>query len=458
MNTTRISGAIALSFLASACLGDAGPSDPSEPPECAAPLSACGADCVDLESDPASCGECDRACGASEYCSAGECVGGCADGWTACGRSCLDLAQNAAHCGACEAPCAEGFDCVEGVCVAEEGTGGGATSDRRIRVSGSAFTVCGRPIFMNGANTPWHSWDDFGGGYDATWWNDHFSDLHQVGVNSSRVWITCSGSVGIDIDADGAVLGATPDHWEHLDSFFSMAEAQEIYVMATLMSFDHFEDGASARWRAWIASDESIDSYVENYLIPFLERYGENPYLWSIDLMNEPDWVYERENVSFDRLNAYFARAARAIHDRSEVLVTIGMGGPKYSAGCVGCERKIADARLREAVDDPSVYLDFYSPHYYDWIGNQWGNTMYMSPGSSNFPMDRPLLFGEHPARGTLGHALVEDLEAAFSHGWRGTMPWTSNGVDRNGGFTEVSAAAGAFRDARPWLVFPVCP
>jgi hypothetical protein len=242
-------------------------------------------------------------------------------------------------------------------------------------VQGSDFNVCGRKIFMNGANTPWHRWNDFGGGYDSAWWSDHYATLREAGINSSRVWITCNGEVGIDIAEDGTVLGATPEHWEHLDDFFAIAEEQQIYVMATLMSFDHFEDRNASRWRAWLASDEAIDSYVENYVRPFLERYGDNPYLWSIDLINEPDWVHERLGVSFDRLRAYFARAARAIHAESEVLVTVGMGSPKYNARCVGCQNEISDALLREALDDPDVYLDFYSPHYYDWVGREWGNS-----------------------------------------------------------------------------------
>ena len=242
-----------------------------------------------------------------------------------------------------------------------------------------------------------------------------------------------------------------------LATFSPIGEGGQIYVMPTLMSFDHFEDGAASRWRAWIASDENIDSYVQNYLVPFLERYRDNPYLWSIDLMNEPDWAYERADISFDRLRAYFARAARAIHANSEVLVTVGMAAPKYNAACVGCEPSINDRQLREAVDDPGVYLDFYSPHYYDWVADVWGNSLHNSPAGLNFPVGKPLMFGEHPARGTSGHTLTEDLEAAFAKGWQGTMPWTSNGVDRNGGFAEVSAAAASFRDARPGLVFPVC-
>jgi hypothetical protein len=272
------------------------------------------------------------------------------------------------------------------------------------------------------------------------------------------VWITCSGEVGIQIGPDGAVLGATSAHWDDLTSFFGIAQQQQVYVMASLMSFDHFKDGAESSWRAWIASDANIDSYVQNYLIPFLQRFADNPYLWSIDLMNEPDWAYENSGISFDRLRAYFARAARAIHENSNVLVTVGMASPKYSAACGGCEPSISDEQLRAALDAPGAQLDFYSPHYYDWVGRQWGNTIYESPLSAGFPSSKPLLIGEHPAHGTSGHTLSEDISAAFDRGWQGTLPWTSNGVDGNGGFPLVSVAATAFRDAHPELVFPTCP
>lgn len=445
------------------CLEDSGVESQADAGHCDAPTILCGSECTDPSTDSENCGVCGNDCASSDVCSDGVCVGECTGGMSACGQSCRDLASDRAHCGGCDRPCASGFDCVEGACVQPDGS---PTTDARIRVVDGEFNVCGRPIFMNGANTPWHRWNDFGGEYDEAWWRDHYAAFHDAGGNSSRVWISCNGTVGIDIAEDGTVLGATPAHWEHLDSFFAVAEEQQTYVMATLMSFDNFEDANASRWQAFIASDEAIDSYVENYVIPFLDRYGQNPYLWSIDLINEPDWVHEREGlqVPFDRLNAYFARAALAIHENSEVLVTVGMASPNYNARCVGCNLQISDAQLRDALDDPNVYLDFYSPHYYDWVGPVWGNSLHQPADASYFPAGKPLLHGEFPARGTVNldtmvrYTLAEDVEAAFVNGWQGTMPWTSNGVDRNGGFAEVSAATAAFRDAHPEVVFPSCP
>jgi hypothetical protein len=472
MSALRISSATLLAALVAGCSGGAGVGDASVS-ECRTPRLECGRDCVSPISDPAHCGSCGHACEPGQYCSAGVCSEGCTGALTACGFSCVDPVTDAAHCGRCGRSCWPGASCVQGACVVVQGTGGtsggdgtsggGASgtgdtpNDARIRVSGGEFRKCGRRIFMNGANTPWNNWNDFGGNYDESWWSAHYRELREAGLNSSRVWLTCSGEVGIDIDSDGTVHGATPAHWQDLDSLFRIAEQQRIHVLATLMSFDHFRQPFAARWQAWILSDQAIDSYVNNYLIPLLERYRDSPYLWAIDLMNEPDWAYERSNIPLHRLRAYFARAARAIHENSEVLVTIGVAMPKYVGLCSGCEHSFADAELRGAVDDPDAYLDFYSPHYYDWMGELWGNVVYSTPGLSGFPTDKPLLLGEHPARGTSGHTLTEDLKAALAYGWQGTLPWTSNGVDANGGFSEVSSASSAFSDAHPSLVFPAC-
>ena len=61
--------------------------------------------------------------------------------------------------------------------------------------------------------------------------------------------------------------------------------------MATLMSFDNFKDEQQPymNWRALLDNDKNIDSYVETYVIPFVERYSKFTSLWSIDLCNEPD-------------------------------------------------------------------------------------------------------------------------------------------------------------------------
>ena len=69
--------------------------------ECPADRVACDGRCVALEVDPAHCGSCGRACGASEICGLGEC-----------------RTAEVNHCGAENRACGLGERCVDGRCVA----------------------------------------------------------------------------------------------------------------------------------------------------------------------------------------------------------------------------------------------------------------------------------------------------------------------------------------------------
>jgi hypothetical protein len=339
---------------------------------------------------------------------------------------------------------------------------GSGNANERITVSSGRFMVRGGQIWINGANTPWHNWNDLGGNFDPIWWDAHFRLLHSRGINATRIWISCSGDLGIEIDDEGHVSGATPAYWNDLGRLLEIAGRNQVYVLATLMSFDHFNANHhnSKRWRKWIGTDEGIDSYIKNYLHPLLERYGRAPSLWAIDLMNEPDWVFENAEdgkLPWARLQSYFARAAAEIHRESEVLVTIGMAMPKYNSDAARTAQgnKVGDASLRAAFNDPGARLDFFSTHYYDWCGPIWGNALYLSPKAYGLPADRPSIIGEFPAHGTKGHTVAADYESAFQNGWEGAMGWTSNSVDNNGGISELGEATLAFERRHADLVHP---
>ena len=128
----------------------------------------------------------------------------------------------------------------------------------QVVVEGTDFVVGNQKIWINGVNTPWDKWNDFGGGFNFEFWQEHFSKLHEAGVNAARVWIVCDGTTGIDIAEDGTVSGATDQHWKDLDELFSLAETYQIYIMATVQSFDCFKDSNST-YQAWrnMVQDES---------------------------------------------------------------------------------------------------------------------------------------------------------------------------------------------------------
>lgn len=97
----------------------AGRAGSSAPGECSAAQRTCGDKCVDLTSDPAHCGACDKVCtaaeGGSARCTASKCTSQCPDGQLECSGKCV--AQNTTeHCGSCAA-CAAGQTCAAGQCT-----------------------------------------------------------------------------------------------------------------------------------------------------------------------------------------------------------------------------------------------------------------------------------------------------------------------------------------------------
>jgi len=338
----------------------------------------------------------------------------------------------------------------------------------RITINDGTFTVDrDKPIWINGVNTPWDNWNDFGGRYNDEWWDGHFKELRENGVNASRVWINCNNDQNaVIIDKNGMVSGVSDKHWADLDMFFTTAERQKIYIMATFLSFDHFKSKQAENWRNMMMSDETVDSYIKHYTLPFLERYKDNPYLWSIDLMNEPDWVHENGEcgqLAWEDISRFFARNAAAIRENSPVLVTVGMAFPKYNADGSGYEgNKVSDAFLQRIYANENARLDFWSTHYYDWVGQWYGIPFISTPtrprnqGGWNLEAGRPAILAEFSAKGSAGSTLVEDFSGLIKNGWQGAMPWTSNGVDANGGFDDVTTATRHIADLYPELVFPL--
>lgn len=89
---------------------------------------ACGADYLDCDHDPSdgcevnpasdrgNCGACANACPGTSTCRAGQCIATCAAPASACGLQCFDLNTDVANCGACGHGCRSGYTCASGLC------------------------------------------------------------------------------------------------------------------------------------------------------------------------------------------------------------------------------------------------------------------------------------------------------------------------------------------------------
>lgn len=310
----------------------------------------------------------------------------------------------------------------------------------RVTVDGTKFMVGDKELWLNGVNAPWDKWNDFGGGFNFEFWQDHFQKLHNSGVNAARIWVVCNGDVGMLISADGTFDGATTAHWEDLDNLFYLAEQYQIYIMATVQSFDNFKDSNQNynAWRALIQDSDKTDRFVDNYIVPFVQRYGKSDYFWSVDLCNEPDWIVENEEcgkLDWLYLEQYYAKAAAAIHANSDVLVTVGMGMIKYNSDSQQ-GNKISDSELQSILsgdkyDKSLAYVDFYSTHWYTWMQGMWGYPFGESPTDFGLDGTKPSVIGECPAVASdSDFDITSAYEEAYNNGWNGVFAWKTSGQD----------------------------
>lgn len=332
----------------------------------------------------------------------------------------------------------------------------------KVTIDGTKFMVDGKELYINGVNTPWHNWNDFGSNsFDPTFWDSHFADLHAIGVNSVRVWINCNSMVGIKLKPSGIVREVTEKHWADVDKLFEIAEKNQIYLMPTLLSFDHCKEPSSSAksWRNVITDDTAMQSYIDSYVKPFAERYGSHPYLLGIDLMNEPDWVHENEEcgrLPLESLSKFFANCTAAIHETNpDALVTVGMGMVKYNSDNEKYMGNIVSDEVMKSYAGENACLDFYSTHYYNWMKSYMGCPFDMSPTEFGLDGTKPMFLGETSAEG--GETLVGAYEKCYNNGWNGVMMWCSNnGSEHADNWADIEEATKKIEELAPEKVFPL--
>lgn len=352
-----------------------------------------------------------------------------------------------------------GTTAAESTAAATETEAEVTAASAKVTVDGTKFTVDGKELWINGVNTPWQNWNDFGSpGFDESFWDSHFADLHEIGINASRVWVNCNSMVGIKLKTTGELKEVTEKHWQDVDKLMEFAEKHQIYVMPTLLSFDHCKGDSAERWRAVVTDDTAMQSYIDGYVKPFAERYGSNPYLLGIDLMNEPDWVHENEEcgkLSLDALSNFFAKCTAAAHEANpDILVTVGMGMIKYNSDKSNCSGNIVSDEIMKSLGGDKACLDFYSTHYYNWMKQNWGCPYDVSPEEYGLDMSKPVFIGETSAEG--GETLAGLYEKCYNNGWNGVMLWTSNnGAEHADNWADIEAAANKINELASEKVFP---
>jgi len=332
----------------------------------------------------------------------------------------------------------------------------------------------GRDWWINGVNVPWNQYgsdagshDSWGHLYDPAWFEAFFAECESSGINCVRLWIHCDGRSSPEFDGSGYVTGLDGTFLDDLEDILLRAESHGVMVMPCLWSFDMTNDGtAGAGPYAGLHADLIQDaartqSYIDNALVPMLERLASAPNLFAWEIINEPEWSVlgnTDETVGLGEMQRFCAMIAEAVHERSATMVSVGSASLKWNSDLVPPAEGNwwSDEALIAAHSSALAYLDFYQVHYYDWMWDPgWGYDPFdvVTPKpTSHWLLDKPVLVGECPADDSGMYTMSEQLDNAFANGYVGVMFWSYNS-DWSSNWASTTAALAAFRNAHPDLV-----
>jgi hypothetical protein len=299
--------------------------------------------------------------------------------------------------------------------------------------TGSKITWLGANWNVTGVNVPWYNWGcDFGcnasGGVVQTrnTLGARFANLQGAGLHVVRWWVFPGNSPWqITVDGSGRPTGINPAVYADFDAALQLAEQYDLYYNFVLFN------AATAPTRSWI-DNPTHRTALGQVLGTLFARYRNNPRVMSWEIFNEPEWQIVDGLVSEANSVATARVIADAVHANSDALVTIG------------------NASAANIPMWQSVALDYYSPHWYD----------YMSGGDACMPCNnyayyqakwsitKPMVAGEIYLAAEV--AAASRANSFYDKGYAGVWGWSLFSERTNDGMQVDLTGLRTFSSARP--------
>jgi len=294
---------------------------------------------------------------------------------------------------------------------------------------------------ISGINYPWTIYQgkpNYGCDFGRNKWNSDavvtahpedvradFEAMAAAGFEVTRWFVFTDGRGGVNWNASGEIAGIADRFFDDMDAALEISASTSVRLCLVLVDFAWIDDPVR---RVALESSAFLDRVLE----PFLDRYGANRSIHSLDVINEPDWVTRELATNpargvwpIENLRAFVGGAAARIHARSSALVTVGGG----------------QVRFAREWDDAAYGLDFVQVHSYPDVRYQDRDVSLFGMTAADFGLSKPLLIGECPPdprahpEGHLSPAYTLDdyLNLARDGGYLGAWPWSFKGVDAFG-------------------------
>lgn len=283
-----------------------------------------------------------------------------------------------------------------------------------------------------GVNLPWLR---YGGDFGANAWRPQgglatpegraeadatLAAIADAGFDLVRWFVLADGRAGIRFAADGTPLGL--DGWclDDVSAALDVAWRRGLRLVPVLFDFTwcraaRVEAGVQIGGRCEVlASPRLRESLVAHVVAPLASRVAGHPALAAWDLFNEPEWVTfgyggwrPRQVVSLHAMRDLLSRAASVVGAATSRPVTVGLASTR-GLGLTG------------ALD-----LDFYQVHWYDRLAHRAP----LDEHVALFGLDRPVVLGEFPTRGS-GSDAATIVASARRSGYAAAWPWSWAAAD----------------------------
>jgi len=259
------------------------------------------------------------------------------------------------------------------ITVTTSGGGGSSCGSKFLPVNGTCGYIKGANLaWLDGAYNTWLGVDphepSYGVAYNSASLNDHLADMHKMGIKVVRVWIM-EGDMGCNLDSNGYVTSVTQEFWNNLDNAVQLAQNNGIALYLTLNNgrADFQENSAM------------LTAFINNALIPLVNRYKGNPGVWAIDEMNEIDGTVAGNSGNYTSTGSTWSEAENYIRTVSSA---IHKADPNRLVSCS------TGWHTWTNIDNfKGLGLDFYDFHVYADDG--------YVPTAASLALDKPIYMGE---------------------------------------------------------------
>ncbi len=283
-----------------------------------------------------------------------------------------------------------------------------------------------------------------------------FDSISNNGGNAIRWWLHTNGMVSPVFDDNGNVFGIKEENLDAMKQVLDMAFDRGITISMCLWSFDMLQDQGQNKvfTRGLLEDAAKTQTYIDNALVPLINRLGDHPAVMTWEIFNEPEGMvsntgvgggWSDETTEIFYIQRFINLTAGAIH-RTMPGLLVSNGSWSFRAN-TAIENNInfyTDAKLIAAGGDVEGTLDFYQVHYYaEHFGNE------LSPfhrPASHWGLNKPIVIGEFRSTGLEGKpdpslTTLEAYKRAIEFGYAGAMSWSWTDSDINV-FTETMGVA----------------